>query len=710
MTTNESPRVPIRARFRPHPRGFGFATPVAADGLTETTVSFTDPVGVAHELDGIFVPPPVTKGLLADDLVEVEIEVDDKGASASSVTLVERPRRMLVGRVQQGPGRLVIEPDHQLGTGWIRVEESLAARLTTAVGRQVVTLVGDGEDGAPLATALVAGPHVSGSPQAIRAASVVIALGRAAPALVPGGPAAAGLDPAEAATTHTRVIGLLAGGGRGGAAGLDPTGPVPGVSAPWVERRDEPCVTVDSATTRDLDDAVAATWDGSAHGVVHVAVHIADVARSIGVGSPADRYARTVASTAYLAVGDNAPMLDPALSEQALSLLPNEDRWAISTRFTVDPDGKVGEVEVEAAAVRSRAKLSYAALEHWLEGDPTAIRTEAGAAADEAEQVLAATVEAARRLGAERDARVTFEELFDQAEMEPALVDGKLTTIDAEPHAAAYRLIERLMVASNETVAAWLVERDIPALYRAHGGLDPERTQRLRAAVELAGAVVPALADPDAEAEQVVGQLIAEIDRLTAEDKQAESDLLVSVAASSTARASYEPDPSAHTGLGSSAYTHFTSPIRRYADLVVHRQIRAALGDEQPLHTAEDLRRLAVWLDARAGAMSYLQSRERAELWSRLLDRGFLDRFEPATVTGVTAAGLRIRLPRLGVSGFVTAERALDLGPRERGKLEVDEHSLTTTSGPWRVGSRITVRFVGLDPTGRANWRLGTAD
>jgi ribonuclease R len=699
--------VPIRARFRPHPRGFGFATPVAADGLTETTATVTDAAGATSEVDGIFVPPPTTKGLIADDLVEVEVEVDDKGASATSLRVIERPRRMLVGRVQNGPGRLVIEPDHQLGTGWVRIDDTLAGKLTTAVGRQVVTLIADDEDGNPIAKALVAGPHISGSPQAIRAASVVIALGRAAPALVPGGPAAAGLDPVETATTHTRVIGLLAGGGRGGAAGLDPTGPVPGFDAPWAERRDEPCVTVDSATTRDLDDAVAATWDGSAEAPVHVAVHIADVSRAIGVGSPADRYARTVASTAYLAVGDNAPMLDPALSENALSLLPQEDRWAISARFTVASDGKVSDVEVEAAAVRSQAKLSYAALQHWLDGDATAIHAEAGPVADTTETVLTATVEASRRLGAERDARVTFEELFDQAQVEPALVDGKLTTIDAEPHAAAYRLIERLMVAANEAVAGWLVQRGIPALYRAHAGLAPDRLERLRAAAALAGAEVPALDDPTAEADRIVGQLIAEIDRLAAEGKVAESELLVSVAAASTARASYEPDPSAHTGLGSSAYTHFTSPIRRYADLVVHRQIRAALGNEDPPHTAEDLSRLAGWLDARAGAMSYLQSRERAELWSRLFDRGFLDRFEPATVTGVTAAGLRIRLPRLGVSGFVTAERALDLGPKERGKLEVDEHGLTTSSGPWRVGSRITVRFVGLDPTGRANWRLG---
>jgi ribonuclease R len=701
--------VPVRARFRPNPRGFGFLTPVGPDGLTETVATVPDDTGKAHEVDRLFVPPPVAKGLLADDLVDAEVALDDKGASATATRLVDRPRRMLVGRVQQGPARLVVEPDPALGSGWIRLAEPVAAKLPLAVGRVVVVLLDDDEDGNPIGRALVAGPFVAASPQAIRAASVVVALGRAAPGLVPGGPAAAGLDPTETALTHTRIIGLLASGGRGGAAGLSADGPIPGGAAPWVERRDEPCVTVDSTTTRDIDDAVAARWDGGADQPVEVAVHIADVARAVGVGSPADRYARTQAATAYLAVGENAPMLDPALSEGALSLLPGEDRWALSARFTVAPDGQLGEVTVEVAAIRSRAKLSYAAVEEWLAGERSPLQLEAGGAVADAEDVLTAAVEAARRLGAERDARLTFEELFDTAEMEPALVDGKLTVVPAEPHAEAYRLIERLMVAANEAVASWLVVRGVAALYRSHAGLAPDRTARLRAAVTLAGAEVPALDDPTAEAEAVTGQLIAEMDRLAAEGRETDRALLASVAASSTARATYEPDPAAHRGLAAGAYAHFTSPIRRYADLVVHRQIRAALAEEEPLHQADDLGPLADWLDARSGALSYLQARERAELWSQLLGRGYLDDPEPATVTGITAAGLRIRLPRLGVTGFVTAERALGLPARERGKLVVDEHGLETSSGPWRVGSRVIVRFAGLDPTGRANWRLGDA-
>jgi ribonuclease R len=707
--------VLLRARFRPHPRGFGFLTPVEADGVSPRVVRLPGTDGAEVEIDRVFVPPPAAKGRLADDLVDAEVEVDDKGASTESTQLVQRARRMLVGTVQRGPGRLVLEPHHDLGTGWVRLDESLAMRLETAVGRQIVVLVVDDEDGAPLGRAQVAGPHVVGSPQAVRAAAVVVALGRATPSLVPGGAPAAGLEQAEAETTHTRVVGLLAGGGRGGAAGLDVYGDVPGVDLEPTERRDEACLTIDDASSRDLDDAVGAWWDGQADSPVSVAVHIADVAASVGIDSAADRYARTVASSGYLAVGDNAPMLDPALSEDACSLLPGADRRVISVRFSVAPDGTIGDVTVETAVVASWARVSYASLEAWLDGEVDPVRTEL-ASSDELEQLLVDAMEAARRLGVDRDARATFEELFDDAVVTPAIVDGKLTAVDAEPHARAYRLVERLMVAANETVAGWLVQHDVPALYRAHTGLASDRFARLAAAARLAGAEVPSLQAPEegqtpaeVDAEKVTAELLAEIDRLGAdEERHADRDLLVAAATSSMARASYDPDPSHHRGLAASAYTHFTSPIRRYADLVVHRQIRAALAGEKPPLTAEQLGPLGRWLDVRAGALSQLEARERTELWSRLFDRGFLDGPERATVTGLSVAGLRIRLPRLGANGFVTAERALDLPPRERGRLEVDEHGLDTTSGPWRVGSRITVRFAGLDDTGRANWRLGS--
>lgn len=699
----------LRARFRPHRRGFGFLVPVAIDGATPTTFRLPD---VAKEHDSAFVPPTVARGLVADDLVDAEVEADDKGVSATQVTVVDRPRRMLVGAVQFGPGGLVLEPDRTLGSGWVQLAETLAPRLRSAVGRQVVLLCGEAADGSPVGRALVAGPHVVGSPQAIRASAAVIGLGRAAPGLIPGGAAIAGLDPAQAGATHTRVIGHLAGGGRGAAAGLSVDGYVPARDMLLSDRLDEPCVTVDDAASRDLDDAVAAFWDASDASPVRVVVHIADVAAVVGLDSPADTYARTVATTAYLASGPNAPMLDPALAEDALSLLPGAQRQTLSVRFAVAPDGAIGDVEVEAALMESRAKLSYAALDAWLEGDRGALSGEAGSATAAAEGVLAAAFEASRRLGVERDARRTFEELFEQAEVTPALVNGKLATVAAEPHAQAYRLIERLMVAANEAVARWLVDHDVPALYRAHVGVDPDRLAWLRAAAELAGAEIPSLPRPQPDGGEpspeagvdvaaIVAEVLAAVEKLEANGREEDRNLLVAAATATTARARYEPDPSHHRGLGSGAYVHFTSPIRRYADLVVHRAVRAALGGEAPVRGAAELGPLAAWLDTRSGAVRAMVARERADLWARLLDRGYLATPEPAIVTGVSANGLKIRLPRLGLTSFVPAERALGLPSGQRGRLQVDAYGLTTTSGPWRVGSRLSVAYVGLDDAGR---------
>lgn len=702
----------VRARFRPHRRGFGFLTPVADDGVTAATAAIPAADGATIETDSVFVPPALARRLVADDVVDAEVGVGEKGALAEDVTLVQRVRRLVVGVVERRRGGVVIDPDGGLGTGWITVDESLAPRLADQTGQQVVVLAGVGEGGAPAAQALVAGPDPVGTPDAVRARAVVLVLGGVVPALIPGGAGAVGLDPSAADTTHLRLMGQLAAGRRGAAAGLDRHGPVPGATLESVDRREEPCVTVDAPSSRELDDAVAARWDGDPASPVEVAVHIADVAGVVGVGSDADRYARTVAATAYLVSAPSAPMLDPAVSEGARSLLAGQDRPALSVRFQVAPDGTVAGTAVELAHVRSHARLTYSAVESWLAGDPKPLRTHAGTQADAVEPVVADALEAARRLGVERDARTTLETLFEQAELAPAVVDGDMTLALAEPHAHAYRLIERVMVAANEAVGSWLVDCGMPALYRAHEGIDPGQRERLNAAAELAGASVPALDAEHGDPDRLAGQLLAEIDRLTAEGRDADRDLLIAAVTSSTARATYDPDPSHHRGLGSLAYCHFTSPLRRYADLVVHRQVRAALAGEPPAHDVGELSALSDWLMARAGALGRLEARERADLWARLLERGELAGRETATVTGLTGAGLRIRLPRLGLSGFVPAEAALGAGDGEdgaggqRATLSTDEHGLTTSSGPWRVGSRVEVVFAGLDDVGRASWRL----
>ena len=696
----------LHVRFQPHRRGFGFLTPVADDGLTPQPVTLPDAEGTEHSIARAFAPPPVARALVADDLVRVTVALDPKGAAAQDAEVLERPRRLLVGTVaRRKGGQLVVEPEASLAAGRIALDDALAGQLAGATDQQVVLLATPGEGGQPVAQALVAGPQPATHPDAIRARAVAMVLGGAAPSLVAGGPEAVGLERAAAETTHLRLMGQLAAGRRGGAAGLDRSGHVPGAELTPVDRRDEPCVTVDAALSRELDDAVAATWDGESDSPVRVAVHIADVAGAVGIGSPADRYARTVGATAYLASSASAPMLDPELSEGARSLVVGQDRPALSVRFSVHTSGAVSDVAVELARIRSRAKLSYGAVESWLAGDAKPLRTQARSHAEAAEATVRQAVEAARRLGVERDARDTLEDLFEPAELTPAVAGEHVQLGLAEPHAEAFRLIERVMVAANEAVGDWLVAHEVPALYRAHEGIDPERQARLRAAADLAGEHLPALDADAGDPDRVAGEILGAVHHLAAQGRTADRDLLIAAATGATARATYDPDPARHRGLGTTAYTHFTSPLRRYADLSVHRQIRAVLAGEAPPHSIAELEALATWLGARAGALARLEARERSDLWTRLLELGELTHPETATVTGLTPAGLRIRLPRLGLPGFIVAEQALGTG-EERATLEVDRHGLTTTSGEWRVGARLTVRFDGRDELGRAAWRL----
>jgi ribonuclease R len=692
--------VQVRARFRPHHRGFGFLAPVADGG---DAAGAGDPGPAAARSGRVFVPPALARTLVADDLVDATVAAGDKGDHAEDVTLVERPRRLAVGRVQRRGSQLVLMPEPAFSSGWIPLTGVLGDALGQALGHQAVVLIDGGEGGAA-ARALVAGPYADGSPDAVRARAVVLVLGGAAPSLVPGGPAAVGLDVGATELAHVRLMGQLAGGRRGAAAGLDRAGPVPGAHLEAADRRDEPCVTVDAVSSRELDDAVAARWDGDPQAPVHVAVHITDVAGVVGCGSAADAYARTVAATTYLASGPSAPMLDPEVSEAARSLLHGQDRPVLSVRMAVLPDGSVADVTLEPALIRSRARLSYGALEQWLAGDARQLRTQARTQEAAAEAVVGAALEAARRLGVERDARMTLTELFDQPDLVPTVSGGRITVGLAEPHAEAYRLIERLMVAANEAVGGWLAARGVPALYRAHAGIDPQQGRRLLAAAELAGATLPALAGATGDPDRVTAEILAELDRLAAEQRTADRDLLIAAATTSTARAAYDPDPSHHRGLGASAYCHFTSPLRRYADLVVHRQLRAALADEPPPHDLDELRALSGWLGARAGALSRLEARERADLWSRALADGELEGVETATVTGIIRAGLRIRLPRLGLTGFVPAAAVTEPAQDGRAALDSDEHGLASPDGPWRVGLRLPVRFTGLDELGRADW------
>ncbi|MGM0819194.1 MAG: ribonuclease catalytic domain-containing protein [Actinomycetota bacterium] len=727
----------VRARFRPHPRGFGFLIVVGADGRTPAPVEAVDADGGPRRVARAFVPPPLARTLLADDLVTADVDPGEERPACEEATLLARPRRLVAGVVERRRGGLVLLAERDVAVGPIALPGPLAARLDGALGEVAVVLV-DAAASTPRGSALIAGPYPAQTPEAVRASAVAAVLGGASPSLADPGPEAVGLDAVVAETAHLRVAGQLAAGSARVASGLDRHGPVPGAAIAAIDRRGEPCLTVDGFASRDLDDAVAASWSGAADAPVRVAVHVTDVAVDVGLGSAADLHARTMGATAYLG-GASAPMLGEDLSAAAGSLGAGQERRVLSARFDVAPDGHVTAVDLEPALIRSRARLSYSAVESWLAGDPTQLRAQARTQGEPVQGVLQAAAEASRRLAVARQARASLGVLFEPAALAPAVVDGELAAVAAEPHARAHDLVEQLMVAANEAVGLWLAERDAPALFRVHAGLDAEHRRRLAAAARRAGVELP---DLDGDAGALTGAVLGAIGRLGAGgdglpdpvgaggrdllDPAASGardlldpaepggrdlldpagpggrDLLIAAAASSSARARYRSRPGPHRGLAAQAYCHFTSPLRRYADLVVHRQVRALLAGEAPPYRAGELDALATWLDARAGPLGRLEATERTGLWSLLLERGVIDGPETAVVTEVRPAGLRVRLPRLGLGGFLPAGA---LGGEEDALSAVD-HGLASADERWQVGHRLAVRYAGSDEQGRIDWAL----
>lgn len=685
----------VSGRFSPHPRGFGFVDfdePVELPGEDGTTVT----------ADSGFVPPDMAGGWIADDRVSATVELDERQrVNVVGLTLRTRTRKFVVGRVATFAGSTWLLPDARLGSGRLPLSASLAAKLVHVDDRQVVVTTANDDDGTAIAQALVTGPTPAAAPAAIRARAVTIAHGGVSPDVITPGPTEIGLSMAEAVGNALRTLGHLASGRPGLAAGLDVTGHVPGVAMTGFDRREEVVVTIDDDSSRDLDDAVVAAWDGSPESPVSVAVHIADAASAVGIDSPADRYAATMATTTYLAVGGSAPMLDPMLSEDALSLLPGVDRGVLSVDFLVGPDGELSDVAVNLGIIRVAARLSYAAVDAFLESiDESDLAVGAhgphGASLPVVGDVagcVAALSEAARRLGVERDARDTLDALFLPAELEAAVVDGKIRAVPADPHPRAQHVVERLMVATNELVAQWGLDHDVPMLYRTHLGFDPERVAAVEAAGVAAGVELPTPPTPAA--------VMRAVTDLRADGENRRGDLLATAAAGAVARATTSATPSGHEGLDAAAYTQFTSPIRRYTDLVVHRQVRAALAGEALPYDQVRLAALAGWLDVRGGAAGHAQALERTALWSVLLERGAISWPSTAIVTGLSPNGARVRLPAAGIGGFIAANRF----DRDQRALQVSDDGTRTTDATLTLGQRIEVKLDRIDALGRADFR-----
>jgi ribonuclease R len=406
-----------------------------------------------------------------------------------------------------------------------------------------------------------------------------------------------------------------------------------------VDLRDLITFTVDPDTAKDFDDAISVR---RGDGGVRAWVHIADVAYFVPGGCPLDRGAAERAFSTYVP-GLVAPMLPPALSDDLCSLRPNVERLCVTVE-----QGPGEEPRFYRSVIRSNARLTYGQVER--EELPRDVADTVHLAADY-------SAELRRRRFARGALRVESKEIAFSFDGEGGVADAWL---EGEP--GSHALIEELMIMANEAVAELLSSRRREALYRVHEKPDPQSVALLLAKLADLGVPMPPAPDDEKLTPQDAERVAAEASELVTDYVQRSGrgrDAFPSLVLRALMQARYDPRNLGHSGLASRAYCHFTSPIRRYPDLVVHRALLRELGasDEQPPGDLEDLAVHTSLREREAAEIEYLAD-EICLAWlleQRLFERGWDDPW-PGEIVGAIGSGIFVRFGDV-FEGFLPARR-----------------------------------------------------
>jgi ribonuclease R len=419
-----------------------------------------------------------------------------------------------------------------------------------------------------------------------------------------------------------------------------------------VDLRDQLAFTIDPETAKDFDDAISVRREGDG---LRAWVHIADVSHFVPAGTPLDHGAARRGFSVYVP-GLVAPMLPPELADDLCSLRPGQDRLCVTVEVPFDGNLDAGEPTFYRSVIRSRERLTYGRAERILAGAETG-GSDLADALGLAEKLA---LELRRRRFARGALRITTGEIAFAFDGNGGV---ERAWLESEPH--AHMLVEELMILANEAVGGLLAERRREALYRVHERPDPQAIGHLLA--KLADLQVPTPPAPEQErlTPGLAAGLAAQVSEAVSEYVERSRrgrEAFPALVLRALKQARYDPRNLGHSGLASKAYCHFTSPIRRYPDLVCHRAVLRELGvGDEPL--PEELAELAedCSVTERKAADIEYRADDICLAWlleAVLFDRGWDATFE-GEINGVIGTGVFVRFGEV-FEGLLPARRLQD--------------------------------------------------
>ncbi len=418
--------------------------------------------------------------------------------------------------------------------------------------------------------------------------------------------------------------------------------------------RDMVCVTIDGEDAKDLDDAVSVSFDGQRY---LLGVHIADVTNYVQENSVLDREALKRGTSVYL-VDRVIPMLPHALSNGICSLNAGEDRLALSCLMTVDLAGEITDYEICESVIRVDRRMSYTEVKNMLEDETLVERQEEYRQYRELLPMFQDMAQLAAALRRKRKKRGSID--FDFPECKIYLdKDGHPKDIRPYERNVATDIIEDFMLAANETVAQHFYWLELPFVYRVHDVPDAERIQKLSEFINNFGYYMKAVGRAGAKVsdQEIHPKEIQKL--LTRIEGTPEEPMISRLALRSMKQAKYSVECTGHFGLACQYYCHFTSPIRRYPDLQIHRimkeQLRGRLGEERHAHYRDILPEVAKH-SSETERRADEAERETDKLKKVEYMEGHVGECFDGVISGVTSWGIYVELPNT-VEGLVHVSR-----------------------------------------------------